>query len=115
MSHVPSRSGVQSQSVLRSGPRPQTPRVRYPLRAKVGVALAFVLALVELGALGVFMMPLFPLVPVFFMIIVGNACVLADVVQWAASLGRHEPVREPRAEAAGRARRATSPTPAHAT
>jgi len=80
-------------------------RTRYPFRAQAAVALTSLAVLVELGALGVFMMPLFPLVPVFFMIILGNAFVLADVVRWAASLGRLEPVRERRAEAAGQPRR----------
>ncbi|HEV8548991.1 MAG TPA: hypothetical protein VGQ57_08185 [Polyangiaceae bacterium] len=106
MTHVMSPSGARPQT--------ETPRLRYPLRAKVGVTVAFVLALAELGALGVFMAPLLPLVPVLFMIVIGNACVLSDVVQWAASLGRYEPVREPRAEAAGRPRRPPSQTAAHA-
>jgi len=92
-----------------------TPRIRYPLRAQVGVALAALGVLLELGALGVFMMPLIPLVPVFFMIILGNAFVLADVVRWAASLGRLEPVKEPRAEAAGHPRRVNQQEAAHAT
>ena len=73
-------------------------RVRYPLRAKVVIALAAVAVLVELGMLALFMMPLVPLVPVFVAIMIGNACVLADVVRWAASLARPEPVREPGAE-----------------
>jgi hypothetical protein len=80
-------------------------RVRYPLRAIVAVAGASLVALVELGALGLFLMPLVPLVPVFIMIAIGHAMVLADIVHWAASLGRLEPVREPRAEATGRPRR----------
>jgi hypothetical protein len=83
---------------------PVTPRIRYPLRAKVGVALAALVALLELGAFGVFIAPLLPFVPVFFMLMLGNAFVLADVVQWAASLGRLEPVKVPRAEAAGNPR-----------
>jgi hypothetical protein len=96
---------------------PTTPktRVRYPLRAILAVVLASLFALIELGALGVFMMPLLPLVPVFFMIILGNALVLADVVRWAASLGRVEPVREPRAEATGRPRRESTHEAAPAT
>jgi hypothetical protein len=92
-----------------------TARVRYPLRAKLGVALAALAVLLELGALGVFVMPLFPLVPVFFMLVLGNAFVLADVVQWAASLGRVEPLKVPRAEAAGPPRRASRQEAAHAT
>jgi len=92
-----------------------TARVRYPLRAKVGVALAALAVLLELGAFGVFMMPLLPLVPVFFMLILGNAFVVADVVKWAASVGRAEPVKVPRAEAAGRPQRASRQEAAHAT
>jgi hypothetical protein len=79
------------------------------------VVVASLFALVELGALGLFMMPLVPLVPVFIMIILGNAMVLADVVRWAASLGRVEPVREPRAEATGRPRRESTQEGAPAT
>jgi hypothetical protein len=92
-----------------------TAPVRYPLRAKVGVALAGLVVLLELGAFGVFLMPLLPLVPVFFMLILGNAFVLADVVEWAASLGHAEPVKMPRAEAAGDPRRASRQEAAHAT
>src|SRR4051812_8526099 len=90
-------------------------RVRYPLRAVLAVAAVALFALVELGALGLFMMPLVPLVPVFIMIAIGHAMVLADVVHWAASLGRPEPVREPRAEATGRARRESTQEGAGAT
>jgi hypothetical protein len=89
-------------------------RVRYPLRAKVGVALASLVALAELALLALFMMPMIPLVPVFVMIMLGNAFLLADVVRWAASLGRLEPVREPRAEATGRTRRVSQQEAAHA-
>jgi hypothetical protein len=94
---------------------PASHRVRYPLRAIVAVTCVSLFALVELGALGLFMMPLVPLVPVFIMIAIGNAMVLADVVQWAASLGRLEPVREPRAEATGRPRRESTQEGAPAT
>jgi len=45
----------------------------------------------------------------------GNAFVLADVVQWAASLGRLEPVKVPRAEAAGSPRRPSRQEAAPAT
>jgi len=94
---------------------PVTERVRYPIRAKVGVALAALVALLELGAFGVFVAPLLPFVPVFFMLMLGNAFVLADVVQWAASLGRLEPVKVPRAEAAGSPRRPSRQEAAPAT
>ena len=90
------------------------PRVRYPLRATVAVALASLAALAELAVLALFMMPMIPLVPVFVMVMLGNAFVLADVVRWAASLGRLEPVREPRAEATGRTRHERRQDAAHA-
>jgi hypothetical protein len=92
-----------------------TENVRYPFRAKLGVALAALAVLLEIGALGVFVMPLIPLVPVFFLVILGNAFVLADVVQWAASLGRLEPVKDPRAEAAARPQRISHQEAARAT
>ena len=84
---------------------PHPARVRYPLRAKVVVALASLAVLAELALFALFMMPMIPLVPVFVLTMLGNAFVLADVVRWAASLGKSEPVRVPRAEAAGRTRR----------
>jgi hypothetical protein len=76
------------------------PRVRYPLRAKVVVALAALVALAELATFALFMMPMIPLVPVFVLAMLGNAFVLADVVRWAASLGSTEAPRVARAEAA---------------
>ena len=63
-------------------------RVRYPLRAKLGVALASLFFLVELGALALFMMPMIPLVPVFVMVMLGNGLVLAEVVSWAVLQGK---------------------------
>ena len=89
-------------------------RVRYPLRAVLGVVLASLIALLELAGLALFMMPMIPLVPVFVLIMLGNALVLADVVRWAASLGRIEPVRESRAPA-GSPRRESTQEAAHAT
>jgi hypothetical protein len=89
-------------------------RVRYPLRAKIVIALACLAVLVELGMLALFMMPLVPLVPVFVAIMIGNACVLADVVRWAASLGSAEPVRELGAETTAGSRRIRSQKAAHA-
>lgn len=89
-------------------------RVRYPLRAVLAVVVASLFALVELGGLALFMMPLIPLVPVFVLIMLGNALVLADVVRWAASLAVVEPVREARAQA-GRPRRESTQAAAPAT
>ena len=88
-------------------PVPVPARTRYPFRAQAAVALVSLAVHVELAALALFMMPMIPLVPVFVMTMLGNAFVLADVVRWAASLGRLEPVNEPRAEAAGYPRRAS--------
>ena len=76
------------------------PRVRYPLRAKVAVALGSLVVLGELMAFSLFIMPLFPLVPVFVAVMLGNALWMSSLVRWAASLGRLEPVRKPRVEAA---------------
>ena len=92
----------------------QPARVRYPLRAVLAVVLASLFALVELAGLALFMMPMIPLVPVFVMIMLGNALLLSDVVRWAASQGRVEPVREARAQA-GRPRRESTQEAAHAT
>ena len=77
-------------------------RVRYPLRAKLGVAAAALGFLAELAMLGLFMMPLVPLVPVFILVMLGNGFVLASVLSWAASLGTPEPLRLERAETAGK-------------
>lgn len=74
--------------------------VRYPLRGKLAIAAVSLFFLVELAALALWMMPLVPLVPVFVAIMIGNGLVVADVVRWAASLGRSEPVRLPRADRA---------------
>jgi hypothetical protein len=92
----------------------RSPRVRYPLRAKLGVAAAALALLAELAVFSLFMMPLIPLIPVFIGVVLGNAFVLADVVHWAASLGTAEAATLPRAEkaAGGASRRA--PQAAHA-
>ncbi len=82
--------------------RSAAPRVRYPLRAKLAVAGVVLYALAELVGFALFMLPLLPLVPVFVCVMLGNAFVLASVVQWAASLGSPEPLRVERAEAAGK-------------
>jgi len=89
--------------------------VRYPLRAKLGVAAASLLVLAQLCTFGLLMMPLFPLVPVFVCVMLGNAFVLADVVRWAASLGAVEPHRVPRGETAGPAQSPRAAQAAHAT
>ena len=89
-------------------------RIRYPLRARVGVSLAALFVLAELGMLALFMMPLVPLVPlvpVFIMIMLGNAFVLAEVVQWAASLGQAETLESGRA---AETRRGATERQAHA-
>jgi hypothetical protein len=67
--------------VPQSGPR-------YPLRAVFAVAAATLFVLAQIGMLAIWMMPLVPLVPVFILIMLGNAFVLADIVQWAASQTR---------------------------
>jgi hypothetical protein len=90
----------------------QTVRVRYPLRAIAVVVLAGLFFLAELALLGLCMMPLFPLVPVFVTIMVGQACLLSSVVEYAASLARHEPVKTVRAVETTRPEgRAPSPAP----
>ncbi|HEY3495094.1 MAG TPA: hypothetical protein VGK73_10430, partial [Polyangiaceae bacterium] len=74
-------------------------RVRYPFRAVAVVALAALFFLAELAALALFMMPLIPLVPVFVTVMVGQACLLSSIVEYAASLARSEPVHTSGAEA----------------
>ena len=93
----------------------RNPVVRYPLRAKLGVAATALFVLAEVGAFGLFLMPLLPLVPVFVCVMLGNAFVLAEVVQWAASLGSVEPLRVPRAEKASSAQAPRATQAAHAT
>jgi hypothetical protein len=66
---------------------PQSRR-RYPLRVVFAVAAAALFVLVQIGMLAIWMMPLVPLVPVFILIMLGNAFVLAEVVHWAASQAR---------------------------
>jgi hypothetical protein len=75
-----------------------TPHVRYPLRAKLAVAGVSLLFLVELAACALFMMPMIPLVPVFIATMLGNAFVLASVVEWAASQRTAPKLRERSAE-----------------
>ena len=89
-------------------------RVRYPRRAKLGVAAASLFVLAELALCALCMMPLIPLVPVFVCVMLGNAFVLADVVRWAASLGVPDAPRLPRAESRG-AQNPRSAEVAHAT
>jgi hypothetical protein len=90
-----------------------TPRVRYPLRVKVAVLAAGLGFFAELTVFSLFIMPLFPLVPVFVSVMLGNAFVLAVVVRWAASQGVTEKLRVSRADQAPRAH-ARAPQEAHA-
>jgi hypothetical protein len=90
------------------------PRVRYPLRAKLGIAAAALAVLAELAVFSLLMMPLIPLIPVFIGVLLGNAFVLADVVHWAASLGIAEAARLPRAEKAAGRTGSRAPQAAHA-
>jgi hypothetical protein len=73
-------------------------RTRYPLRAIAFVAGASALFLGELVLLALFLMPMIPLIPVFILIMIGNACLVSAAVDYASSLARVEPVRTPRAE-----------------
>lgn len=61
------------------------PRFRTPLLAKLAVTAAALFFAVELGVLALWMMPMIPLVPVFVLVLMGNALLLASVVEWAAS------------------------------
>jgi hypothetical protein len=76
------------------------PRVRYPLRAKVAVALGSLAVLGELAVFSLFIMPLFPLIPVFVAVMFGNALWMSHLFHWATSLAELEPVGKPRVEAA---------------
>jgi hypothetical protein len=80
----------------------QGQRVRYPLRVKLAVAGASLFFLAELAVFALFMMPMIPLVPVFIATMLGNAFVLASVVEWAASQRTVEKLRVPGAEQATR-------------
>jgi hypothetical protein len=80
----------------------QDHRVRYPLRAKLAVAGASLFCLAELAAFALFMMPMIPLVPVFIATMLGNAFMLASVVEWAASQRTVAKLRVPGAEEATR-------------
>lgn len=73
-------------------------RVRFPLRGKLAIALVASFFLAELAAFALWMMPLIPLVPVFIAVMLGNGFILAEVVEWAASLARAEPLKVRRAE-----------------
>jgi hypothetical protein len=68
-------------------------RVRYPLRAKLAIALAVCFFLAELVVCALWLMPLVPLVPVFIAVMVGNGFVIASVVDWASSVARSEAVK----------------------
>jgi len=83
-------------------------RVRYPLRAVVAVVLGSLVALAQLVTFALFMMPLFPLVPVFVAVMLGNAMWLSSLFRWAASQGRLEPVRKTSGEATTESRTAGS-------
>lgn len=90
----------------------QATRVRYPFRAVALVTLVALFFVAELVTLALFMMPLIPLVPVFVTVMVGQACLLSPVLEYAASLGRSEPVHTSGAEASRVQRRAQSPAQA---
>jgi hypothetical protein len=70
-------------------------RRRYPARAIAFVAGASLLFFGELVLLALFLMPMIPLIPVFIMIMIGNACLVSAAVDYASSLARVEPVRTP--------------------
>jgi hypothetical protein len=67
--------------------------VRYPLRAVLAVALGTLVVLAEIVFGALFIMPLVPLIPVFIMLVFGNAFWMTSLFHWAASLGQLEPVR----------------------
>ncbi len=94
-------------------------RLRYPLRAKLAIAGVVSFFLAELVLAALWLMPLVPLVPLFILIQLGNGLILADVLTWATSLARSEPLRVPRAKTtraekarAAERRRATAAAPA---
>jgi heme A synthase len=70
---------------------PSETRIRYPLRAILAVAGAWLLFLIQVlfGAFTVMMAV--PLVPIFFGILMGGACLLSSAHQYALSLAREEP------------------------
>jgi hypothetical protein len=78
--------------------------VRYPLRAVLAVALGTVAVLAEMIFGALFIMPLVPMIPVFFALVFGNAFWMASLFHWAASLGQREPVRSPSVQPSHQAR-----------
>ena len=87
-------------------------RVRYPFRAVAVLVLAGLFFLAELAMLGLFLMPLVPLVPVFITVMLGQACLLGSVLEYATSLARAEPVKTAGAEATRGQGRAPKPAQA---
>jgi hypothetical protein len=73
-------------------------RLRYPLRAKLAIAGVASFFLAELAFTALWLMPLLPLVPLFILVQLGNGLILADVLSWATSLARSEPLKVPGAE-----------------
>ena len=63
-------------------------RIGYPFYALAVFAVTVLLCAAEIIVLSLWMMPMVPLIPVFVMILVGNACLLGTVRNWVISLGR---------------------------
>jgi hypothetical protein len=67
-------------------------RTRYPAHAIALVAGLVLLAVAEVVVMGYLLMPLIPLIPLFFAAVVGHGCLLAAALDYVRSVGRTEPV-----------------------
>jgi hypothetical protein len=67
-------------------------RTRYSSHAIALIVVCAVLYVAELTMMAVLLMPMLPLIPLFFTAIVGHGCLLASVIDYAKSHARIEPV-----------------------
>lgn len=67
-------------------------RTRYPAHWVVLIAGLVLFAFVEVLVMGYLLMPLIPLIPLFFAAVVGHGCLLAAALDYAKSTARIETV-----------------------
>jgi hypothetical protein len=73
-------------------------RTRYPAHAVALVVGAVLLAVAEVIMMGLLLMPLIPLIPLFFAAVVGHGCLLAAALDYARSHAHIEPIGSPHSE-----------------
>jgi len=71
---------------------------RYPPRAVALIVGVVLLAVAEVLLMGLLVMPLIPLIPIFFAAVIGHGCLLTVALEYAKSQARIEPVGSPRPE-----------------